>query len=321
LLLPVGVALHKIIYMQTILGSGGAIGNLLATALKSYTDTIRLVARNPHKVNDTDELFKADLTNAAQVLKAVEGSAVVYLCVGLPYKLSVWQQDWPVIMQNVINACVQNKAKLVFIDNVYMYAKDAIPAMTENTPLDPLSKKGTIRLQIANMVTDAISKGTLTALIARSADFYGPGVNTSVLKITVFDNFKKHKKAMWLADASKIHSFTYVPDIAKAAAMLGNTEDAFGQVWHLPTSSERLTGVDFINLIADAMEVKPAYYTLSKMMLGILSLFVPSLRELKEMQYQNDQDYFFDSSKFQQKFGIKATSYKDGIKEIVAGMQ
>lgn len=307
--------------MQTILGSGGAIGSLLATALKNYTDTVRLVARNPQKVNETDELFKADLTDAGQVLKAVEGSEVVYLCVGLPYKLSVWEKEWPVIMTNVINACVQHKAKLVFIDNVYMYAKDAIPAMTENAPLDPPSKKGHVRLQIANMVTDAIKAGKLTALIARSADFYGPAVNTSVLKITVFDNYQKGKKAMWLSDANKIHSFTYTPDIAKATAMLGNTADAFGQVWHLPTSDERLTGVDFIQLIAGEMKLKPTYSTLSKMMLAVLSVFIPTLRELKEMQYQNDQDYFFDSSKFQQRFGMEATAYKDGIKAIVAGMQ
>ena len=125
---------------------------------------------------------------------------------------------------------------------------------------------------------------------------------------------------MWLGDANKIHSFTYTPDIAKATAMLGNTADAYGQVWHLPTSDERLTGVDFIQLIANEMKVKPSYSTLSKMMLAVLSVFIPTLRELKEMQYQNDRDYFFDSSKFQQRFGIEATNYADGIKAIVAGM-
>ena len=306
--------------MQTILGSGGAIGSLLAKELKKYTDTIRLVARNPRKVNDTDTIFKADLTNAAQVLQAVEGSAVAYLCVGLPYKLSVWEKDWPVIMQNVITACIKHKTKLVFIDNVYMYAKNAIPAMTEKAPLEPPSKKVIIRQQIANMVTNAINNGTLTALIARSADFYGPAANTSALKIMVFDNFLKDKKAVWLADATKIHSFTYTPDIAKATAILGNTTDAFGQVWHLPTSAEKLTGADIIKLIAAAMKVKPAYYTLSKTMLSLLGWFVPTLRELKEMQYQNNQDYFFDSSKFEQRFGIKATTYQEGIKAIVAEM-
>ena len=223
-------------------------------------------------------------------------------------------------MQNVITACIKHKTKLVFIDNVYMYAKNTIPAMTEKAPLGPPSKKGIIRQQIANMVTNAINNGTLTALIARSADFYGPAANTSALKIMVFDNFLKDKKAVWLADATKIHSFTYTPDIAKATAILGNTTDAFGQVWHLPTSAEKLTGADIIKLIAAAMKVKPAYYTLSKTMLSLLGWFVPTLRELKEMQYQNDQDYFFDSSKFEQRFGIKATTYQEGIKAIVADM-
>jgi nucleoside-diphosphate-sugar epimerase len=171
------------------------------------------------------------------------------------------------------------------------------------------------------MLMDAVADKNLQALIARSADFYGPSVNTSVLKISVFDNFQKGKKAMWLMDAGKIHSFTYTPDIAKATALLGNTPDAFGQVWHLPTSAEKLTGEQFIQMIAAAMQVKPAYSTLSKFMLSILSLFMPMLRELKEMQYQNDQDYFFDSSKFNKRFDFKVTMYNDGIKEIVKQMK
>lgn len=307
--------------MQTILGAGGAIGSLLAKELKQYTNGIRLVARNPKKINESDELFSADLTDAAAVLKAVEGSEVVYLCAGLTYKLKIWQQQWPLIMQNSINACLQHQAKLVFIDNVYMYAKEAIPHMTEGSKLDPPSRKGKVRLQIANMLMDAVANKNLTALIARSADFYGPGVHTSVLKISVFDNFQKGKKAMWLMDAGKTHSFTYTPDIAKATALLGNTPDAFGQVWHLPTSSEKLTGEQFIQMIAAAMQVKPAYSTLSKFMLSILSIFMPMLRELKEMQYQNDQDYFFDSSKFDKRFNFKATHYQDGIHEIVKSMK
>ena len=306
--------------MQTILGSGGAIGLLLAKELMKYTDKVRLVARNPQKVNDSDELFNADLTDAAAVLKAVEGSEVVYLCVGITYSLNVWEVQWPLIMQHTIDACIQHKAKLVFIDNVYLYSKDAIPHMTEKSLLDPPGKKGKVRFKIAQMLTDAIAKGTLTALIARSADFYGPDVNTSVLKISVFDNFKKKKKAMWLTDATKIHSFTYTPDIAKATALLGNTALAYGQVWHLPTSAEKLTGIDFIKMIAGEMGVKGGYSTLSKFMMGLLGLFMPMLKELKEMQYQHDRDYFFDSSKFEKQFGIKPTSYKEGVKAIVKGM-
>ena len=65
--------------MQTILGANGTIGSLLAKELTTYTDRIRLVSRNPKKVNETDELFPADLTDISQLDKAVKGSDVVYI--------------------------------------------------------------------------------------------------------------------------------------------------------------------------------------------------------------------------------------------------
>ena len=191
--------------MHTILGAGGAVGTLLAKELLQYNQKIRLVARNPQKVNESDELVKADLTVKAEVQKAVAGSAVVYLCAGLEYKLKVWQQQWPLVMQHVIDACIQHHARLVFIDNVYMYSPHEIPHMTEASEVDPCSEKGKVRRQLAQMILDAVELQKLDAIIARSADFYGPGVKSSMLTISVFDNFKKGKKAMWMLDAAKLH--------------------------------------------------------------------------------------------------------------------
>ena len=57
--------------MQTIIGSGGAIGVELATALTEYTTDIRLVSRNPEKVNSTDQLSVADITKREELEKAV----------------------------------------------------------------------------------------------------------------------------------------------------------------------------------------------------------------------------------------------------------
>ncbi|HSN08533.1 MAG TPA: NAD-dependent epimerase/dehydratase family protein [Hanamia sp.] len=303
--------------MQTILGSGGAIGIPLAKELKKYTNKVRLVARHPKKVNESDELVTADLTKAEQVNKTVEGSDVVYLTVGLEYNIKVWQRDWPVIIQNTIDACLAHKAKLVFVDNVYAYAPDEIPLMTEESRIAPESKKGKVRAELLQMIFDAIEKRGLTALVARSADFYGPNVKTGFLNLMVFDKFKKKQKANWQADAKKIHSFTYTPDAAKAMALLGNTPNAYNQSWHLPTSPEKWTGVDFINHVAKAMHVKPRYFTLTKTMIALAGIFSPLVRELKEMQYQNDRDYFFDSTKFNKRFSYTPVSYKEGIKEIV----
>jgi nucleoside-diphosphate-sugar epimerase len=303
--------------MQTILGAGGDIGALLAKELRSYTDTIRLVARNPEQVNGNDELFKADLLNREEVLKAVEGSAVAYLTVGLTYDIRIWKAQWPVIMQNVIDACVEHQCRLVFFDNVYMYDKSAIPDMREDSPMNPPSEKGKIRVQLVQMINEAIATRGLKALIARSADFYGPGARNGILNILVINNYAKGKTANWQSDATKIHSVTYTPDAAKATAMLGNTESAFNQVWHLPTSPERLTGKQLIAIAAKAAARKPSYFVLSSFMLSLAGLFSRQIKELVEMQYQNNRDYFFNSEKFNKAFQFTPTLYEEGIRQTL----
>ncbi|HEY5464601.1 MAG TPA: NAD-dependent epimerase/dehydratase family protein [Hanamia sp.] len=301
--------------MQTILGSGGAIANHLAKELRKYSSDIRLVSRNPKKVDEADELFPADLLNKDLVNQAVAGSEVMYLTAGLPYDIKIWERDWPVIMQNVIDACVQNNARLLFFDNIYAYSPDEVSNMTENSGKQPATRKGKVRLDLLNMIFAAIKDKGLKALVARSTDFYGKDVKTGFLNIGVIDKLKNGSKAMWQSDADKIHSFTYVPDAAKAVAILGNTRDAFNQVWHLPTSSQKWTGKDFINQVAQQLNVKPKYYILNKTMISLLGIFSPTVKELKEMQYQNDQNYFFDSSKFDNHFSFTPTSYEVGIKE------
>lgn len=303
--------------MQTILGANGTIGSLLAKELRAYTKSIRLVSRNPVKVNDEDELFPADLTNPELVDKAVAGSEVVYLLVGFEYKLSVWKQNWPKLMQSVIDACIRHNAKLVFFDNVYLYDRSAIGHMTEESKVNPPSEKGIVRKQVAGMLMEAVQKGRLQALIARSADFYGPGNQKSFLVEVVYKNFLKGKKANWFMNADKIHSFTYTPDAAKATALLGNTPDAWNQVWHLPTDPQRITGREMVSLFANEMKQPDKLSVMPMWLLRLLGIFIPFLREMPEMMYQYSQDYFFDSSKFSQRFALQATPYAEGVKTLV----
>jgi len=306
--------------MQTILGSSGVIGRELAKSLTQYTNKIRLVSRNPKKVNDSDEIVSADLLSAEQTSKAVQGSEVVYLTVGIQYKLSLWQQQWPLIMKNVIEACKQNNSKLVFFDNVYVYGK-VNGWITEQSPIKPDSKKGEVRAKLADMIMNEVGKGNLKAIIARAADFYGPNTPLSFVTVTVFENFKKGKKAMWFIDADKKHSFTYTADGGKATAKLGNTETAYNQIWHLPTSKNVLTGKEFIELAAKAFGIKPDYTILKKWMIQLVGLFNSNVRESVEMLYQNQSVYLFDSTKFERAFNFKPTSYELGILETVQSMK
>lgn len=305
--------------MQTILGSGGAIGVELASSLSKYTDEIRLVSRSPEKVNPGDQLFAANLLDSAQVSKAIEGSDIVYLTVGFAYNLAVWQKNWRKCMSYVIEGCIKHQAKLVFFDNIYMYDPNHLEGMTENTPINPTSKKGEIRAEIAAMVLDKIAEGSLTAMIARSADFYGPGIqNSSMLTETVFKPLSVSKKANWLGSLKYKHSFTYTPDAGMATALLGNTADAYGQVWHLPTAANPFTGQEWVNAIAREMGVEPRCQAAPKWMVRIIGMFVPVMREMPEMMYQYDRHYVFNSDKFENRFEIKPTPYLEGIKNIVA---
>ena len=302
---------------QTILGANGTIGNVLAKELLAYTSDIRLVSRNPRKVSDTDELFPADLSKPDQVEKAVEGSEVVYLVVGFDYNLKVWQENWPKLMKATIAACAKHGAKLVFFDNVYLYDISAIRHMTEDSPINPPSKKGMVRKEIAGMLMDAVKEGKINALIARAPDFYGPDNEKSVMIETVYKNLKNGKRPNWFIDATKKHSLIYTPDAAKATALLGNTPDAYNQVWHLPTDKNSLTGIEWVELFNKEMNTSKKVMVVSMFMLKLLGLFMPIMREMPEMMYQYDRDYFFDSSKFEKRFNFKPTTYEQGVKSIV----
>lgn len=305
--------------MQTILGANGTIGSVLAKELRSYTDKIRLVSRNPKKVNESDELFPADLFIPGMVDKAVEGSDVVYLVVGLDYKLDVWQDKWPKLMRATVDACIKHRARLVFFDNVYMYDINAIHHMTEESPINPPARKGVVRRQLVKIIMDDVKSGRLMALIARSADFYGPGNEKSFVNEMVYKNFLKKGTANWFINADKKHSFTFTPDAAKATALLGNTDDAFNQVWHLPTDEDTLTGREFIDLFAKEMKTKSKVFVLPLWLIKFMGLFIPILKEMPEMMYQYDQDYFFDSSKFMKRFNFKVTTYQEGVRLTVKG--
>lgn len=302
--------------MQVILGSGGAIGKDLAKELNTISGKIRLASRSPQKINIDDELIACDLKKPEDVDNAVKGCEVAYLTVGLSYRLKTWQQQWPVVMKNTISACKHHNTKLVFFDNIYMYHPNKLNPMTEETEVSPVSKKGKVRAEIAQMILDEIKSGNLKAMIVRAADFYGPGIKNSLLNEIVFNNLKAGKKANWFCSVNNQHNFTFTPDAAKATALLGNTESAYGQIWHLPTAAP-ITGKVWIDKIANELGVKPKTQIASKFIIQMMGLFNPVMKEFVEMLYQYDRDYNFDSSKFENTFNIKPTAIDEGIKQVV----
>jgi nucleoside-diphosphate-sugar epimerase len=305
--------------MQTILGANGIIASELAKELHlKYTKEIRLVSRNPKRINDTDELFSADLLDGFQTANAVKGSEIVYLVVGLPYNSKIWQKEWPIVMRNVIDACKIHNAKLVFFDNVYMYGR-VKGTMTEETPFNAVSIKGKVRGKITQMLLDEINSKQITATICRAPEFYGPLNTKSGTNSTIFYNIKKGKKLQALVNDSTLRTLIYAPDAARSTALIGNTQDAYNQTWHLPCDKNRLTSKQFIALCSTIKGEDLKYTIIKKWMIKMSGLFNPFIKEVVELIYQWEQDYIFDFSKFNNRFpDFETTSYKEGINEIIS---
>ena len=299
--------------MITILGAGGVISNELVKLLSARNQPFRLVSRHPNQQQGAAETLNADLSDREQAIRAVAGSSLVFLLVGLKYDHKLWAEMWPKIMANTIEACKRAGARLIFFDNVYMYGKVNGP-MTETTPFNPSSKKGEIRARIATSLISEWEAGKLTAMIARSADFYGPHTRNGISNELVFARLSKGRRARWLANDSVPHSYTYTVDAARALAMLAENEQAWNQTWHLPTAPNPPNGKEFIQRAAEEFGVAPKYFVLKGPMVWLAGLFRSEIGEVHEMIYQNSAPYIFDSSKFARAFGFSGTPYAEAIR-------
>jgi uncharacterized protein YbjT (DUF2867 family) len=117
--------------------------------LLQQDNTVRLVSRRKIDPPANASWTGADLKNKQQVLNATKGSSVIYLCVGLQYNKKVWQAEWPLIIQNIIDAAKASNARLIFFDNVYMYGR-VQGAMKEDTLIILRALKEQLELRLQN---------------------------------------------------------------------------------------------------------------------------------------------------------------------------
>ena len=157
-------------------------------------------------------------------------------------------------------------------------------------------------------------------MIARAADFYGPGADNSVANVLVFEPFSRNKSASWLVNDSVPHSFSYTPDAALSLIQLSESATAWNQTWHVPTAPDPPNGKEFVALVAKEFGVPAKYRVLNRPTLRIVGFFNAQVAESYEMLYQSDSPYVFDSSKFAREFGFDGTSYADGVRATAASL-
>lgn len=303
--------------LHVVLGASGVIGKAVVAELRKRNLPVRLVERSA-KLEDKDFVM-ANLLVEADAIHATLGASHVYVCVGLPYVATVWEKEWPLVMNNIITASEKAGARIIFLDNIYMYGPSPLQnPMTETHSQLPESRKGKVRKAIADTLIKSHTEGRVKMVIGRAADFYGPGARTSLLYVTVVERMLGGKAPQWLSSPNIFHNFSYVNDNGRALVTLALDESSYGEVWHLPVSAPILTVQQVVEKINSILGTDFRIAVLPKFMVGILSLFIPTLREVKEMLYQVQHDYVFSDAKFMAKYpDFVTTPFDEGIKEMV----
>lgn len=296
--------------IHTVLGANGAIGKAVIKELESRQLLIRKVSRKSTKI-------QADLLRKEDAEKAIMGSSHVYLCIGLPYNAKVWESQWPKIMQNVIESCEKANANLIFLDNVYMYSSPLPIPFNESTSQNPVSQKGKARKQTADLMIKALKENKIKGLIGRSADFYGEGAINSPFYISFLERMLQGKNPQTLVSGEAAHTYANVLDNGRALVELALNDDCYGEVWHLPVG-EPITTYEMLTMFNEKLESNFSISVMPTLLKKILPIFIPVIKEAKEMEYQFDQKYIMSDAKFRRRFpDFKTSSYQDGVNRMV----
>ena len=300
--------------LHVIFGTG-PVGCWIARALREQQLRVRAVNRSgvrPDLMPADVEMVKANAADPAQALAAAKGASTIYQALAPPYHL--WERLFPPLQAAVLNAARSANARYVSIENLYMY--DSSKPIAEDSPLAPVSRKGALRLQMAEEVAAALSRGEVRTTTLRSSDYYGPGVLGSALGERVFGRLVAGKGAQIQGSAVQPHSFAYIEDVGRAAAALGANDAALGRVWLAP-HAPAWTQERMVAEACRALGIEGRLRVVSPFMMRLAGLFVPEARASVEMMYEFVKPFVVESTRSERELGISHTPIPVGIDRTV----
>jgi nucleoside-diphosphate-sugar epimerase len=301
--------------LHVILGAG-QIGTRLADVLLARGHRVRIVRRSDGGalLRPNLEHVRGDITDLAFAEQATRGAAVVYDCMNPLYHQ--WREQLLALGRGSLHGATRAGAKLVALDCLYMYGKPS-GAMREDTPVNPCSKKGALRVELANLRLDAQRRGDVRVAIGRASDFFGPALQYSAWGDRFFERVFAGKAGECMGDPDMPHSYTYADDVARALAILGERDEAMGHVWHLPTPPAESSRA-LAHRLGRALGMRVEVERVPKLALRALGLFSPFMREVVEMTYQFEMPFVIDDARFRATFGVEPTPIEDVVAETAA---
>ena len=295
-----------------VVAGAGQIGPMIAKRLLEHGYRVRMIRRGAFSDAPAGvETVSASLGDPGAAAEAMRGASVVYHCANPRYHR--WAEELVPLARGITEGAARNGARLVALDNLYMYRVPADGRLAEDTPIGPTSRKGALRAEAAAIMLDAHTRGDLSVVIGRASDFFGPRCTNSILGDRFWAKLFAGRPVELLGDPDQPHTYSYGPDVADALVTLGQIDptlstgaDVYGRVWHLPALPAEST-LTWVTRFAYAVGVEPRFTRLSPLLLRVAGLFLPEAAELPEMIYQWRTPYILDDSQFRARFNAAPT--------------
>ncbi len=303
--------------IHTIFGAG-QVGARLARQLAADGFVVRLVRRGPaREAIDGVTWMQGDVTDPAFADAACSGASVVYNCVN-PTAYHLWREVLVPLFTAVREAATRAGARLVVLDNLYLYGAPERAPFDERTPARPCSEKGELRARLARELFEAHERGDVEVTTGRASDYFGPRTpNAAVFHERFFSQLAKGGAVEVLGDPDQPHSYSYTPDVARGLAILGTHPGAVGRAWHLPVAAQ-LTTRELIERFASAAGRPAKIRVIPTWVVRAVGVFVPLAGALVEMVYQWETPYLADDGDFRRTFGVEPTSLDEAIQTTLA---
>lgn len=279
-----------------VLGAAGGIGSHVVEALLDAGHTVRGVTRAPLPLPEGVEPCVADLQDPSAVRAALSGAEVVVHAAQPAY--TRWAAEFASLTATIADAA-QDK-RLVFADNLYGYGPVTGP-LHEDLPAAATGAKGRVRVAMARDLLNRHEQGRLEVVIGRASDYFGPRGLGSVAGAAMVPPAIRGEKVRVLGRSDVPHSFSYLPDVARALTMLVHA--APGRAYHLPVGVP-LTQQELADAFARAAGRDQARLSaLPAPLHRVLAVTNPMLRELLETRYQFSAPFIVDDSRFRRDVG------------------
>lgn len=291
----------------------GPVGTATATLLVDAGHSVTLVSRSGRGTVAGVHAVAADAGDDARMRDLAQGATAIYNCANPAYHR--WAQDWPPLARSLLLAAESSGAVLATVSNLYGYGPVDGP-LVESLPLAAAGTKGRVRAQMFDDARAAHDAGRVRMTEVRGSDYIGPGAE-SHLGERVIPRLLAGRNVSVIGSPDQPHTWTYTLDMARMLVTAANDERAWGRAWHTPSNPPRTQRQAAADLAEVAGVPMVGVRAMPSTLLRVAGLVSPTLRELRETEYQFSEPFVMDSSAAEQTFGLAPTPWRDVLEETL----